>query len=101
MRKTPKVTTAADVDREVTVHINVPKGSKLPFKVDGLKVGGQHSMTLHGEVRSVNEDEYGKGMGMKVHGIDMADIKPSSLGDEFKKVKKGRTQPLNDVDEDD
>lgn len=84
-------------DKEIHVHISVPKGSKVPFKVEGLKIGAKHGVKLHGTVKNISQDDFGNSMGMTVHGIDMddTDTKPESLGDALKRNKKARTMARN------
>lgn len=79
----------SDVEEEVTVHIHVPKGSKLPLDLNGVEIGKEHSMTIRGPVRSVSQDEYGRSMGMKIDGIEHGGAS-DSLGDDLKKARAKR-----------
>jgi hypothetical protein len=85
-----KVTEAPAVKEEVTVHIHVPKESKIPFDMKGMEIGKAHSMTIRGPIRSLSKDEYGESMSMKIEGIDSESGGGSSLGDAMKEAKRKR-----------
>lgn len=81
---------------KVSVHVNVPKEVKMDVDFGGLKLKEQKSVTLQGTITSLNQDEYGKSFGMNVDSIGFEGSKPSSLKNDFEKIKKVRTLKGNE-----
>lgn len=103
-KKTDVASASAGPGKEdVRINISIPKGSKMPLDMSTMKMGGKHSVMVHGTVTDMHENDYDRGFALKVHGIDMPGLKeePGSLTDDMKKAKKARTTPMNDMDEDD
>ena len=87
------------IDNSVSFNLHIPKESKLKVNLAGLDLEEDKTVSLTGTINSLSQDQYGKSFGMKVKSISIGGRK-SSMGEEFKKLKRIRSGQEKEDEED-